>query len=73
MQDHRSVADRFANQQDAIAVAPRAAARLAGRPVVVVDDVMASGATLAAAAAALAAARAGPIHVAVVARALRDH
>ena len=69
MQDHRSHADRFANQQDAMAVAR--GADLAGRPVLLVDDVMASGATLAAAAEALLAAGAGPLAVAVLARAVK--
>ena len=72
MQDHRSVADRFANQQGAIAIVPREASRLDGRPVLLVDDVMASGATAAAAAQALHAAGAGPVSVAVLARAVKD-
>lgn len=72
MQDHRGVADRFENQRGAIAVAPREAPRLAGRPVLLVDDVMASGATAAAAAEALAQAGAGPVSVAVLARAVKD-
>lgn len=69
MQDHGSVADRFANVEGAIEVAPRA--RLEGRPVLLVDDVMASGATLGAAAEALVAAGAGPVSVAVLARAVK--
>ena len=72
MQDHRSVADRFENVSDAIIASRRAQGTLAGRPVLLVDDVMASGATLAAGAAALAAAGAGPVSVAVLARAVRD-
>lgn len=72
MQDHGSVADRFANVEGAVEVAARARARLDGRPVLLVDDVMASGATLGAAAAALAAAGAGPVSVAVLARAVKD-
>ncbi|TJZ89789.1 ComF family protein [Paracoccus gahaiensis] len=71
-QDHRSVADRFANQQGALAVHPRRAEGLAGRPVLLVDDVMASGATIHAAALALLAAGAGPVSVAVLARAVKD-
>lgn len=72
MQDHRSISDRFANQAGAMAVPPALRAGLAGRPVLLVDDVMASGATAAAAAEALREAGAGEIRVAVVARALRD-
>lgn len=72
MQDHGSVADRFANVEGAVGVAARARARLEGRPVLLIDDVMASGATLGAAASALAAAGAGPVAVAVLARAVKD-
>lgn len=72
MQDHGSVADRFANVEDAITVAPRQAARLQGRAVLLVDDVMTSGATLAAAANALRAAGSGPVSVLVLARAVKD-
>ncbi len=71
-QDHRDRAGRFANQEGALAVNPRHRAGLAGRPVLVVDDVMASGATLHAAALALMAAGAGPVSVAVLARAVKD-
>lgn len=71
-QDHRSVSDRFANVAGAIAVNPRRAAQLAGRPVLLIDDVMTSGATLAAATETLSAAGAGAISVAVLARAVKD-
>ncbi|MFD2843593.1 ComF family protein [Paracoccus cavernae] len=50
----------------------RHAALVRGRPVLLVDDVMASGATLAACADCLAGHGAGPISVAVLARAVKD-
>ncbi|SCY47812.1 Predicted amidophosphoribosyltransferases [Paracoccus tibetensis] len=71
-QDHRGVLDRVANVAGALAVDAARAAPLARRPVLLVDDVMASGATMAEAAGALAAAGLGPIHVAVLARAVKD-
>ncbi|MEE2861843.1 MAG: double zinc ribbon domain-containing protein [Pseudomonadota bacterium] len=72
-QDHRDAAERFLNQQDALAVNRRCASLLQGRPVLLVDDVMASGATMTAAAMALLAAGSGPVSVAVLARAVKDH
>lgn len=72
MQGHASLAERFDNLHGVMAVPPRRAARLAGRPVLLVDDVMASGATLTAAGEALLAAGSGPVSVAVLARAVRD-
>ncbi|RJL06538.1 ComF family protein [Paracoccus aestuarii] len=72
-QDRRGAAERFANQQGALALHPRHAAMIQGRPVLLVDDVMASGATITAAATALLAAGSGPVSMAVVARAVKDH
>lgn len=72
MQDHGSVGDRFANLDGALAVRARLAPRVQGRAVLLVDDVMASGATLAAAARACQAAGSGPISVVVLARAVKD-
>lgn len=71
-QDHRGVAERFANLRDAISVRPRLAPLIAARPVLLVDDVMASGATLGACAQALLDAGSGPVSVAVLARAVKD-
>lgn len=71
-QDHRSVMDRHANVAGALAVDPARAARLRGRPVLLIDDVMASGATLAEATERLSEAGFGPISVAVLARAVKD-
>lgn len=71
-QDHRSVGDRFANIAGALAVDPALRARILGRPVLLIDDVMTSGATLAAASEALLAAGSGPVSVAVLARAVKD-
>lgn len=73
MQGHGSLAERFDNLRGVMAVPARQVARLRGRPVLLVDDVMASGATLTAAAEAVLAAGASFVAVAVLARAVRDH
>jgi predicted amidophosphoribosyltransferase len=67
-QDGRSRVGRFANQQGSIRLRPRRAGMVAGRPVLLIDDVMTSGATLAAAAEACLAAGSGEVSVAVLAR-----
>ena len=72
-QDHRDRVARMANLQDALAVNPRRAEVIRGRPVLLVDDVMASGATMTQATEALQRAGAGPVFVAVLARAVKDH
>ena len=72
MQDHRGLEERFSNQAGAFAVPPASRALLVGRPVLLVDDVMASGATLTAASEVLAEAGTGPVTVAVIARAVKD-
>lgn len=56
---------------DTIRVAPRHGAGIAGRPVLLVDDVMTSGATLTAATQACLAAGSGPVSVLVLARAAK--
>lgn len=71
-QDHRGVSDRFANIAGALQINPRRKDRIAGRPVLLIDDVMTSGATLTAATQVLQDAGAGPISVAVLARAVKD-
>lgn len=71
-QDHRSLEDRFANVADAFSLRPRHAAQIRDRPVLLVDDVMASGATLTAAAQTLLTAGSGPISVVVLARAVKE-
>lgn len=71
-QDGRGRDERFANLQDAIRAHPRRAARIAGRHVLLVDDVMTSGATLAACTEACYRAGADLVDVAVLARVDRD-
>lgn len=71
-QDHRSVADRFQNIAESIALNPRATGAVQGRAVLLIDDVMTSGATLAASAQALIDAGSGPVSVAVLARAVKS-
>lgn len=71
-QDGKGRDARFANLQGAIRVAPGRAARLAGRNVVLIDDVMTSGATFAACAEACLAAGAGQIRVLALARVAKD-
>lgn len=65
-------AARFAALEGAIRVHPRRAHRIAGRPVLLVDDVMTSGATLAVAAQACLGAGARDVSVVVLARAGKD-
>ncbi|MBC9247878.1 ComF family protein [Paracoccus sp. 11-3] len=72
MQDHRGVADRFENLRDAIVIHPRHVAFVAGRRVLLVDDVMTSGATLSVATQALLEAGSGSVSVAVLARAVKN-
>lgn len=62
---------RYAEVQDSITMNPRRRHRIAGRHVILVDDVMASGATLTAAAEACLAARAREVSVVVLARAVK--
>lgn len=71
-QEGRDRSARFANLAGAIRVHPRRAALVAGRPVLLVDDVMTSGATLAAAAEACLDAGASTVSVLVLARVAKD-
>jgi predicted amidophosphoribosyltransferase len=71
-QDGRDRERRFANVAGAITVNPRHAHRIAGRPVLLVDDVMTSGATFAAAAEACTAAGATDVSVVALARVAKD-
>ncbi|MFN3969978.1 MAG: double zinc ribbon domain-containing protein [Gemmobacter sp.] len=71
-QDGRNRDGRFANVEGAIRVHPRRTHRLRDRPVMLVDDVMTSGATLAAATEACLAAGASHVVVAVLARVAKE-
>ena len=67
-QDGLSREGRFANLAGAFALRDRHRAGIAGRPVLLVDDVMTSGATLAACTSVCQAAGSGPVSVIVLAR-----
>ncbi len=67
-QEGMSRAERAANQAAAFAVNPRHAARPAGRAVLLIDDVLTTGATLSACADCLRAAGAARVDVLVLAR-----
>lgn len=71
-QDGRDREGRFANLDAAIRVHPRHAARMAGRRVLLVDDVMTSGATFSAATQACLRAGADAVDVIALARVARD-
>lgn len=64
--------DRIATVDKAIRVHPRRRHRLIGRPVLLVDDVMTSGATLAACTRACLEAGSGPVNVVTLARVSKD-
>jgi predicted amidophosphoribosyltransferase len=70
--DGKTRIERYAILQDAITAHPRGVDRMQGRSVLIVDDVMTSGATLSAAANACIAAGAGPIRVVTLARVAKD-
>lgn len=71
-QEGRDRQARFENLKDAIRVHHRRVSLLTGRPVLLVDDVMTSGATLAAASDACLAAGASEVCVVVLARVAKD-
>ena len=71
-QDGKGRDARFANLQGATRPHPKRRANMAGRPVLLVDDVMTSGATLACCAEACLAAGAAKVSVAVLARVAKD-
>ncbi len=71
-QDGLDRAARFANQQGAFQLAPRFAARVQGKRVLLIDDVMTTGATLSACADACLAAGIRQVDVLVLARVARD-
>lgn len=64
--------DRIAAVENAIRVHPMRRHRLIGRPVLLVDDVMTSGATLAACTRACLDAGSGPVNVVTLARVAKD-
>ncbi|WP_300518498.1 double zinc ribbon domain-containing protein [Aliiroseovarius sp.] len=70
--DRMGNAARFANMDGAIEPHPKRGSRLAGRKVLLVDDVMTSGATLTATARAARAAGARDIDVITLARVVKD-
>jgi predicted amidophosphoribosyltransferase len=67
-QEGRTREGRFANMAGALTLHPRRAAQVKGRHILLVDDVMTSGATLAAGAEACLAAGASAVSVLVMAR-----
>lgn len=71
-QDGKSPEARTANLSGAIGVSPRHADRIAGRDVLIVDDVMTTGATFAACAQACLDAGAREVRVIALARVARD-
>lgn len=71
-QEGRSRDARFANMSGALRAHPRRAARIEGRHILLVDDVMTSGATLAAGAEACVAMGAAGVSVLVLARVAKD-
>lgn len=71
-QDGRNRVERFGNLSGAIRVHPKRGERLKGAHVLLVDDVMTSGATLAACAEACLAAGAKAVSVSVLARVAKD-
>ncbi len=71
-QEGRSREARFAALEGAIRINPRKSPRIRGRPVLLVDDVMTSGATLAAATRACLQAGAGQVSVLALARVARE-
>ena len=72
-QDGRTRDGRFANIQGAISAHPRHRAKIAGRHILIVDDVMTSGATLAAAAEACLAHDAAGISVLTLCRVAKSN
>lgn len=71
-QDGRDRDGRFANLSGAIRAHPGRAARIEGRHILLIDDVMTSGATLGAAADACRAAGASDVSVLILARVAKD-
>lgn len=63
---------RFTSVKGAIRAHPRRRHRIAGRPVLLVDDVLTSGATLSSATDACLAAGSGPVYVVALARVAKD-
>ena len=70
--DGKSRADRYETLADAITVNDKHRDLIQGRAVLIVDDVMTSGATLGAATEALQEAGAGPVRVVTLARVAKD-
>jgi ComF family protein len=68
MQKDMSRSERFENQSGAIKINPRHIAALSDRPVLIVDDVMTTGATLSACADACFASNARAVNMIVLAR-----
>ena len=71
--DGKSAAERFADLEGVIGVHPGRAHRMTGRPVLLVDDVMTSGATLSACAEACHAGGAAQVFVLALARVVKEH